>query len=261
LNSQVKLLAALAAALVVAVAGYSLLPKSGIGGPPTPTALETPIPVATQAATPSGSAGAYVCEEGTGCAGALAAGDGHTAQFSVPFTFTVPAGWANPIDLPTLFALTPVDQPADLILVWSGAVPAQATAECTLQAEPGAQSTVSGWMSFLESNPGIDATNPQTLSIARHPTKSIDVRAHIGWSSPCTTDRADLNFPLLKLPDGAPRLGYGVHTGTRVRVYAINVAGQSLIVTVTSSGTTDADFAAATGRATPVVESFFFATP
>src|SRR5690242_6015989 len=111
----------------------------------------------------------------------MAAGDSHTAHFSLPFTYTMPAGWMNWIDLPTLFALTPADHPADLILVWSGAVPAEDTASCKLQAKPGASATVSGCMAFLDAHPGLDATNPQSLSIAQHPAKSIDVASSPSW--------------------------------------------------------------------------------
>ena len=260
LNTQVKLLAGLAAAFVVAFAGYSLLPKSGnVGGPATPTPLVTPTPTATGGA--SGSPAAYVCEEGTGCAGLLPAGDSRTANFSVPFTYTTPSGWMNPIDLPTIFALTPVDQPADLILVWSGAVPAEHTATCTLQAMPGASATVSGWMDYLDSHPGLDATNPQTLSIARHPAKSMDVRSFGGWTSPCADDRATFNVPLLKVPDGAPGDGYGVGDGSQARVYAINVANQTVIVTVYRYSGSAQTLAAKADLARPVIESFVFATP
>jgi hypothetical protein len=262
LNTQLKLFAGLAAALALAFAAYSVLPRSGgVGGPATPVPLVTPTPAATHAGGPSGSPEAYVCEEGTGCAGLLAAGDGRTAQFSVPFTYTVPAGWMNPIDLPTIFALTPVDQPADMILVWSGAVPAEHTATCKLQAKPGASATVSGWMAYLDSHPGLDATNPQTLSIAQHPAKSMDVRSYGGWTAPCANDRASFNVPLLKVPDGAPGDGYGVGNGSQARIYAINVANQTVIVTVYRySGSADT-LATIAERAKPVVESFFFSTP
>ncbi|HTK45700.1 MAG TPA: hypothetical protein VL749_10150 [Patescibacteria group bacterium] len=259
LNTQLKLVAGLAAVIVLALAGYSLLPNSGIGGQASATPEATPV--ATPAGGPPGSPDAYVCEEGTGCAGLLAAGDGRTRQFSVPFTYTTPAGWMNPIDLPTLVALTPVDQPADLILVWSGAAPAEDTATCTLQAKPGASATVSGWMAYLDSHPGLDARNPQTLSIAQHPARSMDVRSFGGWTSPCASDRADFNVPLIKTPGAAPGDGYGVRIGAQARIYAIAVASQTVIVTVYAYGDSDATLAAATDLAKPVVESFFFAAP
>jgi len=260
-NVQLKVVAALAAALVVAIVGYNLLPGRLAPGGPTAAPTTSPVAATPAASNPSGSPAAYVCEEGTGCAGLLEAGDGHTRQFDVPFTYTTPAGWMNPIDLPTLFALTPVDHPADVILVWSGAVPAEQTATCTLRAKPGASTTVSGWMAYLDAHPGLDATNAQTLSITQHPTKSMDVRSLGGWTSPCPSDRTDLNVPLLKTPDGAPGDGYGVRSGTQARIYAIAVANQTLIVTVDAYGGTDQTFAAATELAQPIINSFFFATP
>lgn len=54
----------------------------------------------------------YTPEAGSGGAGILAAGEHATAGFSVPFTFTVPAGWVNDADSGRFFSLF-ADTPAN----------------------------------------------------------------------------------------------------------------------------------------------------
>jgi hypothetical protein len=78
MNTQIKLIAAAAAAVVLAVAGWSLLPRTGnVGGPPTATATATP----TAAPLPDGPlhAGDYILR--------ALSGDPMT------FVITAPEGW------------------------------------------------------------------------------------------------------------------------------------------------------------------------
>lgn len=85
-TTQIKLIAALAAALVVAVVGYNLLPlQPGVGTTaPTPTAVATPTPAATPAPVPEGGA----MPPGTYFTHPLPAPDDGLTLF-----FTVPKGW------------------------------------------------------------------------------------------------------------------------------------------------------------------------
>lgn len=262
MNMQLKLAAGLAAVLVLAVVGYNLLPRTNLGPggqpspSPTPAASTNPTsPLAT--AAPSGS---FVCEEGIGCAGFLPEGAHRTAQFAPSFGYVTPAGWMNPIDIPSLVGITPVDRPADLILVWSGVVPAEHTATCTLQAKPGVGSTVDDWIAFLDQHPGLDASNIRSLTIGTSAAKSVDIRSFGGWRSPCADDRAEFNVPLLS-NDGAPGDGYGVRTGAEARVYAIAVGDETVVVTIYSYGGSAEAFQTAVSLAEPVVTSFDFATP
>ena len=103
-TSQMKLLAGLAAAIVVAVAGYSLLLQGGIGGPgTTPTVAPTPTAQPAAGATPVPSARRWplwYTEFDTGMgtfpgSGILAAGSHTKTSFEPNFTFSVPAGWVN----------------------------------------------------------------------------------------------------------------------------------------------------------------------
>ena len=256
-NLYAKLAAAAAAVLVVGFVGWRLLPgDGGIGGEPTPA----PTAAATTAASPppTASAETYSCEEGTGCAGFLAAGTHATTRFAPAFSYTVPDDWMNPIDIPTIVGITPIDRPADLILVWSGVVPAEQTATCELRAKPGEGATVDDWIAFLDAHPGLDATNIQTHSISGASATSVDVRSFGGYTSPCVDDRAGFNVPIVKTPAGAPGDGYGVRIGAEARIFAIDAGAETVIVTVYSYGGDAAAFQEAVDLAEPVVTSFDF---
>lgn len=262
MNTQLKLAASLAAIVVLGVVGYSLLPRIayGPGGQPSPSPAPAVTPTPTLPPASVAPSDRFVCEEGTGCAGFLTEGAHRTAQFAPPFGYTTPTGWMNPIDITSLVGITPVDRPADLILVWSGVRPAEHTATCTLQAKPGAGSTVDDWIAFLDAHPGLDASNIRSITIGTSAAKSVDIRSYGGWRSPCADDRADYNVPLLS-NDGAPGDGYGVRTGAEARVYAIAVGDKTIVVTVYSYGGSAEAFQTAISLAEPVVTSFDFATP
>lgn len=258
--TQLKLLAGLAAAIAIAAAGYSLLPSLGIGGPgPLPTPVVTPSP--TPPASSPSSPAVFQCEEGTGCAGPLSAGAHATTWFLPSFSYTVPADWINPIDLPTLVGLTPNDHPADLVLIWSDVVPAERTATCTLRAKPGAGTSADGWVSFLVDHPGLAAENVQALTIGGRYARSVDVRSFGGWTAPCADDREGFVVPIVKTPDGAPGDGYGVRIGAEARVYAIEVGDQTIVITVYAYQGSGLTIAAAAGIAEPVVNSISFGAP
>jgi hypothetical protein len=257
-NLYAKLAAAAAAVLVVGFVGWRLLPgDGGMGGQPTPMPTMSPAAVPTTA-LPTASPEPFTCEEGVGCAGFLASGDHQTRQFAPAFQYTVPADWMNPIDLETIVGLTPIDRPADLILVWSGAVPADHTGTCDLRARPGAGSTADQWMTYLTEHPGLDAVNLRSLTINGQNARSVDVRSFGGWTSPCVADQADFNVPILKVPEGAPGDGYGVRIGAEARVYAIEVGSETVIVTVYAYQGWDVEIAGAAALAEPIVTSFRF---
>ena len=260
-NTYAKLAAAAAAILVVGFVGWRLLPANpNIGGQPTPLPTAAPT-IAPPSLAPTASAAAFVCEEGTGCAGLLAAGTHSTTQFAPAFSYAVPDEWMNPIDLPTLVGLTPVDRPADLILVWSGVVPAETTAACTLQAKAGAGTSADDWVAYLTEHPGLDATNVQDSTIGGRTVRSVDIRSFGGWTSPCADDRVDFNVPILKSADGAPGDGYGVRTGAMARIYAIEVERETVVITVYSYSGSGVDLAAIVDIAAPVVTSLVFNEP
>src|SRR5215213_3886345 len=114
-TTQIKLVAALAAAVIVAVVGYNLLP--GTSGPGAPTAAPTPTAQPTARVTTAPSAGAvlppwYTTDETPTGAGILEPGSHATRSFRPSFRFSVPEGWVNSADAGTveLFPDTPANQ-------------------------------------------------------------------------------------------------------------------------------------------------------
>jgi hypothetical protein len=259
MNPYAKIGLAAAAVVVLAVAGYALLPRTATGPGSQPT--HTPVPTASPVAVlPSPTS--PQCEDLIpGCAGALAAGPHRTARFAPSFGYTTPDGWINTIDAPTLAAFSTSFETPDAILVWSGAVPAEKTAACVLQPKAGAGATSADWIAYLDSHPGLDATNIRTLTMGGLTARSIDIRAYGGWTSPCADDHENHNVPILKTPDGAPGDGYGVTEQSMARVYVIDVGSRAVVVTLYAYRGGDAVFTAQVAAAEPIVSSFAFGAP
>ena len=95
-TTPIKLVAALAAAIVVAVAGYNLLPRNA--GPGGPTTAPTPSVQPTSPATTAPSSGSPF-PSGYPISGLLSAGSHATESFKPAFSFTVPEGWIQEADV------------------------------------------------------------------------------------------------------------------------------------------------------------------
>ena len=106
-NSYLKPLLAVAAIVVVAVAGFVILRPSstGVGGPP---ATELP----TLSPAPSTSPAVIDCEDDLpGCEGPLVAGTHRSHQFQPSFSYEttspVLGDWLNVVDIPAIFKIDP----------------------------------------------------------------------------------------------------------------------------------------------------------
>ena len=117
-NSYLKPLLAVAAVVVIAVAGITILGRpsdSGVGGAVSPAPSLSPIPSASPSAAASASAvfpSWYTPESDSNGAGILPAGSGTTQSFLRGSTFSVPEGWVNEFDTANYYGLWP-DTPAN----------------------------------------------------------------------------------------------------------------------------------------------------
>ena len=117
-NSYLKPLLAVAAVVVIAVAGITILGRpsdSGVGGAVSPAPSPSPILSASPSAAASASAvfpSWYTPESDSNGAGILPAGSGTTQSFLRGSTFTVPEGWVNEFDTANYYGLWP-DTPAN----------------------------------------------------------------------------------------------------------------------------------------------------
>lgn len=262
--NPLKLGAALAAVAIMAVIGYSVLPRlSSIGGPSTTATIE-PTPTSRQPA----SAPAIDCEDDIpGCAGVLGAGDHLSAHFSPTFGYRIatPGQWENTIDTEGLFALLPDDSvyqtPADLIMVWSDVAPAERPASCGLQLKPGASHDEAGWITYLTNHPGLVTSNLRPVNLNGSTGQMVDLEINYRWTPDCEADRPTRDVPLIKsMGDQGLGDGYGVRDGIRVRFLAITVGNQTVVITIHVYGSpTPGDYAAATEAAQRVIDTFDWA--
>jgi len=117
-NSYLKPLLAVAAVVVIAVAGIAFLGRpsdSGVGGAASPAPSPSPIAPASPSAAPSAAAVFppwFPPEGGGGGAGILPAGSVTTEAFLPGSTFSVPEGWVNDTDTADFYGLFP-DTPAN----------------------------------------------------------------------------------------------------------------------------------------------------
>jgi hypothetical protein len=117
-NSYVKPLLAIAAVVVIAVAGIAYFGQpsdSGVGGAASPA--PSPSPAASPSPSAAASAGAvfpqwFTPESGSRGAGILPAGSGTTQSFLRGSTFVVPENWVNDTDTADFYGLFP-DTPAN----------------------------------------------------------------------------------------------------------------------------------------------------
>jgi hypothetical protein len=252
-NGTVKIAAALAAVLVVAVVGYNLLP--GTTGPGAPTTAPTPTAQPTTAATAAPSVSALFPEwwESDGAptgAGILAPGSHSTHAFMPAFTFTVPDGWVNSSDEANFVELFPETPANEEEFTRSGTL--------TNNIVMGFQSRP--WFSCeaLESNSGnttaevVEAVTANEIlavsglidvTIGGLSGKRFDVRRSPDWTGTCAGDA--------ELPSGVDPLD------ERARVVLLDVPGRGMLLMLLYSRSS-ADFEPYATEATTIVESFEF---
>jgi hypothetical protein len=256
-NTYAKLAAGLAAAVVVVIVGWSLLPTNPGVGEPSPT----PSAASSQSVGPSPSP--LACENDlAGCAGPLAAGTTRTVHFNPAFQYTVPTGWVNGIDIDDVFTLTRPDWNAE-IAVFSGVVPAEATTECTIVAKPGAGTTVDAWITFMTTHPGIVASQAQEVSMNGTTVQAFDLRSNPDWEPPCPSNLYPGRIPLIKLSAGSAGTessdGLGLNDALRLRAYVIGAGNETVIVTLYSYEASAEALVSAVELAEPVISTFLWA--
>ncbi len=162
MNNVLKLAMGAAAVLVVALVGYSFLPRSGGVGAPDQTPSPSPSPSFEAALGPL-APGTYIVDDPT--------------LTTVPFTLTVPSGWTARDDGVIVKA---EDQPGWLeIQPWNVThVYADACGS-----EPGLTEigpTVDDLVRALEDQEGSDASTPVEVTLGGFPAKRIEMSVPVG---------------------------------------------------------------------------------
>ena len=255
-TTQIKLIAALAAALIVAVVGYNLLPgRTSVGAPtaaPTATAQPTPSAQPTAAATAAPSASAvfpswYTSGDRNG-AGILRAASHATRAFRPGFTFSAPEGWVNGYDEAGYFQLFP-DSPANQAKFGRSGDLAQSIVIgphnspyffCdSLENNQGA--TAAEIAAAIAANEALATTGQVDVAIGGLTGKQLDVR-FTGTCPPSPDDPPGLD-ELLK--------------EERIRVILLDTPDRRVLVTFVGSNSSAAN-EAFLAEAMPIIESFEF---
>jgi hypothetical protein len=223
MSRSLSIAAAAAAVLIVAVAGYTLLPSlGGFGGPGgTPTATSTPAPTTT----PVPSGGPLALPQGSS-PGALAAGTYRAGPpFSVDVGFTVPAGWQGNVGGPYFAAVERAQRgTGGIYLSVLGNVYADACRTERGLASPSVGPSVDDLVTALTSLNGVTATTPVETTFAGHPATSFTLTPS---GSPGTCTGGVLG--LWQLPLGGV---VSLSPGQQDRLWVLTVGATRLVVEV-----------------------------
>ena len=255
MNLPIKIGAAVAAVLILAVAAWNLMPgpSTGVGGStssPSPPASAAPSPTASSSPSTAPSANAvfppWYTGESTG-AGILPAGSQTTKSFVPRFTFTVPEGWVNSGDEVGFYALFP-DTPANQAeFAASGDIARsihmgpQNDPYFTCDAwEDNLGTTAAEIVADVVANDALATSEPVDVTIGGLTGKQIDVQLDPGWTESCPGDP-----PGFDLKDG------------RARGILLDTPDRGVIVIFLGS-LHSAGHEAFLAEAMPIVESFQF---
>ena len=219
--------------------------------------------------------------EGSGCLGPLEPGT-IISQFVAPglpsrtewhpdwaaLSFTVPAGWANSIDWPSTYHLTPSadyakedptgprDGLAHRISVWALPLPMGHRATCEESVED-VPRTVEGFTTYVANLPTHLASTPQPITIDGRAGMWMDVRVDPAWEGLCPEGgSASLTF-LSPLPGMEFDPGPLILTGAaRHRLIFLPIGEDVVLIAIEAQD--PARFDELVAEAMPIIETFDF---
>jgi hypothetical protein len=248
--SQRPILAS-AAAVIILLAGC----ESGDGGTADPAPSAQPSPTASSACPP---------ELGT-CLGDLTAGTHSTTTFRPAITYTVPAGWANGIDLPRNVLLARAADPVEDFYGGNGitimANVVAAAQNCGESGESGVGRTADQLARWIAALPGLKSSSARPATIGGWSGSVLDIQMAPGWSKTCPFAEEPV-VPLLQTSDPAQfhPTGTFLAKGGSNRLYLLDApGGGNLLINVIDipGGISLQGYLPV---ATPVVESMRFGT-
>jgi len=224
MNTQLRIVIAAAAVIVLALIVVNALPKSGgVGGPPT---APSPTPRSLTGAIVPMKPGTYLAAD----------------PFLVRVTFTLPEGWEGGIGGPYLVAL---DQAQGSGSVSFSIFTDVAVDPCHFNgfANPPVGSSVDDLATALASLPGVTATSPGAVTLGGYQGKQLTLTAPASFAT-CTLS-SDGQFRIWQLPLGATN---DMSPGEVDKIWILDVGGQRLVVDAPQLlGESAADIAAVQG--------------
>jgi hypothetical protein len=219
MNSTIKIGAAIAAVLVLAVAGWNLLPRSsGSSGQPGPTASPSPTASPTPSPSPTSRSAGMVVQQKT-----------------ISWTAKLPANWGN-----EGWFVTPSQGPGGptgIAVAAPGAVYVPSDPCDGVGKEPDAK-TPADVVAALRSRTDLVVSNVIDATLDGHSGKRVDIQAPADLSA-CT----DL-YVIMAEPGGA---GFHVQgPSQKIRMWIVDVDGQPTVFQINDfAATPAADVAAA----------------
>jgi hypothetical protein len=227
-NSYLKPLLAVAAVVVIAVAGFAFLGQpsdSGVGGAASPAPSPSPTPSASP--SPAPSAGAvfpewFTAESGSLGAGILPPGSAATRAFMPGSTFTVPEGWVNDLDVSIAYGLFPDTSANQAEYALTGDM-AQGIFMVSVEspyficeAWEETDGTAAERVAFLVASEVFATSEPVDVTIGGLTGRQVDVRIDPDWTATCpgdppTSDYSDIRnrVTYLDTPDGIIAISVG----------------------------------------------------
>ena len=239
-NTYFKPLLAVAAIIVVAVAGFAVLRPSsdGVGGPgATESPPLTPSPSVSSPA-------AIECEDDlAGCAGDLVAGTHRSSQFEPGFSYEttseVAGAWLNAIDIPTIYKIDQRNPNDPYVLMWSDAAIVDQSDQCGTNHDPGLGRKAADWIDFVTNHPDIDATEPVSVDFGTVTGQQVELAVTEGSTATCSANGGFYVGLLTQPVEGRPSQ-YGLPVDQRMLVTVVDVGDRTVVMLTYGPGNPDA---------------------
>ena len=181
--------------------------------------------------------------------------------------YTVPDGWANSVDFPERFSLTPSadfalegkvgpDAVHKIELHWQYAASAQ-NAECKSAELTSVPRTVDGLIAWIRGLASLDAGAPSAITIDGQPGQWLDVSMASSWTTLCPGATQPIAVILTEAGSSAAADTYAIGQTDRVRMVFLDLGGGDLLMVeiITSDA---ARFDSLVAQAMPIIGSFIF---
>ena len=228
-----------------------IYPTPSIGGWPT------------ESIAPSASASPVCDPRGGTCLGDIAPGTYTSTTFRPRFTYTVPGGWSNTMDLPTNFLLARTDDP--VVDFYGGnainLVPnvAAASQNCEQTPEPGVGRTAQAISDWLVGLAAVQSSGPRPTTVGGLTGFVVDAQLTPTWTRSCPFgEGALIQMTVAGDPAEFRRHSAILAVGVSVRLYVLDRPGGGNVMVLVVDIPDEISFADYLMAATPVVESMQF---
>ena len=186
----------------------------------------------------------------------LAPGTYTSRAFAPAVTYTLPAGWTNPVDGPTYFQLAPAGSEIAGIHLFRDPVAASQDPQCPEAAEPNVGHTSTELTTWIRARPGLTVVGPKIVMVGGMRGVELDISIADGWKASCPFANGS---PTVALFVGSKNEFRWVVAGNeRLRVDLIDLPGGGLLV-VDVDAFDGSVFNQLVADAAPIVTSMSFA--